>query len=272
VKSDANGMTIDELARRTRTTTRTLRLYQTKALLPPPRIIGRVGYYTDLHVNRLVIIERLQARGFSLAGIAELLKMWEEGKRLDELFGVEAKLTQPWNQEQPEDFTVEEFRQRWPQLGGHTEHLDQSVKLGLIEMLEDGRLRVMSPKNMSFGHELILRGVPIDVVMQQSASLREETQRMAQRFFDIFGTYILPKLVHGEPQEWLPRLADYSAELRPAVQEAILNMFARAMDERIDKMRAPRTGDVEEEVIADSEPHDPDPGAPPLKSAAGAER
>ena len=36
-------MTIDELARRAGTTTRNVRSYQTRGILPPPRMVGRVG-------------------------------------------------------------------------------------------------------------------------------------------------------------------------------------------------------------------------------------
>ncbi|MDP8987506.1 MAG: MerR family transcriptional regulator, partial [Actinomycetota bacterium] len=38
-------MTIDDLAREAGCTTRNIRSYQTLGLLPPPSIVGRVGYY-----------------------------------------------------------------------------------------------------------------------------------------------------------------------------------------------------------------------------------
>ena len=42
-------------------------------LLPPPERQGRVGLYGDRHVQRLQLISRLQRRGYSLAGIRDLL-------------------------------------------------------------------------------------------------------------------------------------------------------------------------------------------------------
>jgi DNA-binding transcriptional MerR regulator len=59
----ADDLTIDELARRAGTRTTTVRLYQTKGLLPPPEIRGRLGYYNAAHLARLRVIDRLQKRG-----------------------------------------------------------------------------------------------------------------------------------------------------------------------------------------------------------------
>jgi DNA-binding transcriptional MerR regulator len=236
VKADPNGMTIDELARRTRTTTRTLRLYQTKALLPPPRIVGRVGYYTEMHVNRLLLIERLQIRGFSLAGIAELLKMWEEGKGLDELFGFEAKLVQPWNEEEPEDYSTEEFEVRWPGLLANTALFERVCQLGVVEKLDDGVMRVMAPLMLRFGQDLVEKGVPIEVVMEELSLLRSDTRRIASRFVNLFRVHMLPNMVQGGPMEWLPRLANYAMQMRPAVRAVVLSVFAHAMDAELHGM------------------------------------
>src|SRR5919204_2454588 len=93
------GMTIDELARAAGTTSRNVRAYQTRGLLPPPRVSGRVGYYDEGHLARLRLIAQAQARGFSLAAIGELLRAWEEGRGISDLLGFEEALTAPWSDE-----------------------------------------------------------------------------------------------------------------------------------------------------------------------------
>ncbi|MBA2325629.1 MAG: MerR family transcriptional regulator, partial [Actinobacteria bacterium] len=55
------GVPIDELARRTGVTVRTIRAHQTAGLLPPPRVRGRTAYYGEEHARRLTAITRLQA-------------------------------------------------------------------------------------------------------------------------------------------------------------------------------------------------------------------
>src|SRR5262245_58628322 len=83
---------LDELARRAGVASTTVRLYQNKGLLAPPRLEGRTGWYNDSHLSRLRLIARLQGEGYSLAGIANLLAQWEQGRGLDAVVGVEAQL------------------------------------------------------------------------------------------------------------------------------------------------------------------------------------
>ena len=80
-------VTIDELAARTGVPTRTIREYQTLGLVPAPERRGRVGIYRSAHVHRLELIGRLQDRGYSLAGIGDLLTSWQEGHELTDLLG-----------------------------------------------------------------------------------------------------------------------------------------------------------------------------------------
>src|SRR4030095_16040316 len=68
-------MTIENLSLRSGATTRNIRAYQSRGLLPPPvsRRGARAAFYTAEHLARLRLVNRLQDRGFSLAGIADLL-------------------------------------------------------------------------------------------------------------------------------------------------------------------------------------------------------
>src|SRR5215212_9779594 len=67
------GVTIDELARRTRLTVRNIRAYQSRGLVPPPELRGRTGYYSEDHVARIELIRELD--------LDELQKSW--GERAD---------------------------------------------------------------------------------------------------------------------------------------------------------------------------------------------
>jgi DNA-binding transcriptional MerR regulator len=65
--------TIGELSEQVGMTVRNIRAYQARGLLPPPVVDGRVGFYTDLHRERLLMIRRLRAEGFNLVAISALL-------------------------------------------------------------------------------------------------------------------------------------------------------------------------------------------------------
>jgi DNA-binding transcriptional MerR regulator len=80
-------VTIDELARRAGETSRNVRAYQARGLLPRPRLAGRSGVYDDRHLERLSTIRRLQDRGFSLAAIGELLDARDRGATLADVLG-----------------------------------------------------------------------------------------------------------------------------------------------------------------------------------------
>ena len=64
---------VEELAAKAGLSVDTVRYYQAKGLLPPPTRAGRVGWYHEEHLDRLLEIRRLQSRGLTLAVIGRLL-------------------------------------------------------------------------------------------------------------------------------------------------------------------------------------------------------
>src|SRR5271166_2677326 len=66
-------MRVEQLSVRSGLSVDTIRYYQSKGLLDPPRRAGRVAWYDDGHVDRLDRIRTLQQRGFTLATIARLV-------------------------------------------------------------------------------------------------------------------------------------------------------------------------------------------------------
>ena len=69
----AEGMTVTELADAVGMTPRNIRAYQSKGLLFPPSISGRVAVYSGAHLARLELIASLQREGFTLAAIKRLI-------------------------------------------------------------------------------------------------------------------------------------------------------------------------------------------------------
>src|SRR5260370_39645871 len=86
--AEGAGLRIEAAAQLTGLTTRNIRAYQSLGLLPHPQLDGRVGRYDAAHVARLRAIGRLQAQGFSLAGIKVLFDAHDRGASLESLLGV----------------------------------------------------------------------------------------------------------------------------------------------------------------------------------------
>lgn len=83
--SNEAGLSIDEVSRLTNVPTSTIRYYQSRRLLDPPRRRGRQGIYSQAHLDRLDHIARLQDRGFSLAAIAEIVSAHRRGDTIGAL-------------------------------------------------------------------------------------------------------------------------------------------------------------------------------------------
>jgi DNA-binding transcriptional MerR regulator len=223
-------MTVDELARRAGTTTRNIRNYQTQGLLPPPRLVGRVGYYDEGHLGRLRLIAQLQQQGFSLAGIAELLRAWEQGRSLADLLGFEEVLTAPWTDEEPERMTVDELARMFPQANDDPSLAIRAIDLGLIVPQEDGNFLVPSPSLLRAGAELAAVGVPLAVTQDELAALKHDMARIAARLVGMFERYVWkPYCEAGMPAERLPEVTDALRRMRPLAATSVLATLAQAM-------------------------------------------
>ena len=170
------SMTIDELAQRTGMTVRNIRAHQSRGLVPPPEVRGRTGYYGDDHVARVELIQELQADGFNLESIRKLLDT--AGGSSAEVLNFSRTLRAPFEDEQPEILTEEEFAERW---GGRstTALMARTEKLGLLRDLGDGRYEILSPRLQRAGLELAELGVPPGVALDVVSQVR--TQRAAGR-------------------------------------------------------------------------------------------
>ena len=151
-------LTIDDLARRVQLPVRTIREYHTMRLLPPPERRGRLGLYGDRHIQRLRLITRLQRRGYSLAGIRDLLGAWESGTDLVTLLGVDE--SQAALDETPLFLTRTELFQRLPALDEAT--LGRASRIGLVRPYGEDHFGVRSPALLGLVADWVRLGVPLD--------------------------------------------------------------------------------------------------------------
>ncbi len=65
---------VEELAKASELPVDTIRFYQGKGLLPPPRRVGRVAVYDDRHLERLKRIRTLVGEGYTLALVRKIIE------------------------------------------------------------------------------------------------------------------------------------------------------------------------------------------------------
>lgn len=224
------GMTIDELARRAGTTSRNVRAYQERGLLPPPERSGRVGVYGDGHLARLRLIANLAERGFSLASMAVLLQAWEKGHSIEDLLEVEEAVTAD-DEAPPVVVTLDDLA---AQFGGpDDEATARAVELGLLELRQDG-IVVHTPDLLEIGAELVRLGIPVRAVVDEAGALLDDTTRIADRFVGLFTEHVVdPGLALGLNDEELRELAEKVRLARPLAARAVERALARAMVRRL---------------------------------------
>lgn len=232
---------LDELARRAGVASTTVRLYQTKGLLAPPRLEGRTGWYDDSHLSRLRLIARLQSEGHSLAGIATLLERWEQGRGLDAVIGVEAELDALLGEVHAVVIDPADLLARLPEGAMTPELMERAATLGLAQPTGDGRIRIADRRFLETGAALAHLGVPLDVVLDEWEALVSHTDEIARRFVALFETHLAPAdwqrgVDTGEARELAATLARLQAAARQVLVAALDASVARLGRDRLGQL------------------------------------
>lgn len=175
--------TVDQLGSLAALPVRTIREYQTIGLLPPPRRSGRIGLYGPSHLRRLQLVARLQDRGYSLAGIGDLLTAWRDGDAIGDVLGLEPD--QLVHVDEPgAPATLAQLTDLVPSLiPGRLEDL---AATGIVEACGPDRYCVPSPSLLQLGIDALAAGLAPDDVVSLFASLRDAADTAAEAVLDAF--------------------------------------------------------------------------------------
>lgn len=233
-------MTIEDLARKSGCTTRNIRNYQTRGLLPSPTVVARTGYYDEGHLARLRLIANLQSRGYSLAAIADLTRAWEDGKDVGHLLGFETALAEPWDGEQPERIPVQVMLERFPEAATDRTLIERAIRLGLV-VLEGDDVVVLHPRTLAIGADLVAAGVPLTVALDELDALVDDADRIAARFVLLFERHVWePFQAAGQLPDVLPDVTAALKRMRPLATRAVAAVVEAAMDQRVSDAIADR--------------------------------
>ena len=221
-------LTVDELAARVGVTVRNLRAYSARGLLPPPRMVGRTGYYGREHVARLLLVREMLAEGYSLSMIERTLASAPPTGSSATL-ALHRALLAPWLPPEPEVMTGAELAAR----AGVPEDsalVDRLVQLGLLERLDDKRLRVLDPALLTAGLQVMGLGVPPDDLIDAQTRVNQLVREIAQTYVRMFIESGWKALIDaGAAPEQLARAQDMVARLQPAAAQALLAAFRTEM-------------------------------------------
>jgi DNA-binding transcriptional MerR regulator len=175
---------IDDLAGLAGLPVRTIREYQTLGILHAPRRQGRVGLYGAGHLRRIQLIARLRDRGYSLAGIHDLLGSWRAGSDLGEVLGLEPD--QLVHVDEPGALaTLDQLRVALPEL--IPDQLAALEAIGIIERDPTGSFCIPSPSLLQLAVEATAAGLPVAGVIALLRSIQQAADSVADQVVQQIG-------------------------------------------------------------------------------------
>lgn len=224
---------IEDLARLSGATVRTIRAYQDRGLLPRPQRRGRANVYSDVHLVRLRQIADLLDRGYTLASVKELLEAWDAGRGLGGVLGLVAEVDGPWTDEEAVRISRAELDERF---GGAPDDaaVAEAVELGVLEQVpgDEDSFVVPSPQELAVAVELHAAGVPLSAISDHLRELRGQVEHIAARFLEFTTEHVFARYLGGPLHRTDADAAEAASlvrRLRPLAQQTVDAELARAM-------------------------------------------
>lgn len=230
---DADGaeLTIEQLAHATGMTVRNIRAHQSRGLLPPPEVRARTGYYGPDHVARLQLIQDMQADGFNLSAIKQLVEGTDGAA--NELLGLRRALTTPFEAETPEVLTGEDLVERF---GDRDERsLQKAERLGLLRPLGGDRWEAPSPALIRAAEEVMAQGASLRTALAVVEQMKRHCEGVARSFVRLFLDEVWgPFQEAGYPEDRWSEVVESIDRLRPLASEALLATFGLTMTQAVE--------------------------------------
>lgn len=230
IKSAGDTLTIEQLTGQTGTSTRNIRAYQSLGMLAGPRVVGRRGHYDQTHVDRLLLIRKLQQRGYKLAAIRTLLESWQAGSGEAAVEELQAAVAAPMIADAARRMTRAEVDAVIGMMTQDPALLKRAIALDLITP-EGNEWLVRSPQLLATARELHDLGLSPTAILDELETLHEDGERIAARMRQIFQTVIFePFARDGFPAERLPAITSAVTRLRAVSVRAITAVFNLAIE------------------------------------------
>jgi hypothetical protein len=141
-----------------------------------------VGVPDQTHLDRLVLIERLQAKGYSLAAILDVIEQPATGiERL-----VDAAL--PTMADHGVTMSLVELVEKMPSTDFSLEMLQRTSALGLLE-INGTEVTVRQPAFLDAGRALSSLNIPTSVILDAYESLQSNVVSIANEFARVFDSH-----------------------------------------------------------------------------------
>ena len=226
-----DALTVDQLAERVGMTVRNVRAYAARGLLPSPRLVGRTGFYGTQHVARLTLVRQLLAQGYTLAAVQKAVESEPQTSSAGSI-ALHQALMAPWlpDETQETDLDALAARSGAPDSEGVAEVVEALAAMGVVERIDDQRLRVLNAGLLDAGVRGVRLGLPAGALVQAQRQVVELVEQAAQIYVDMFRSTVWePFQDAGLPPEGWPGIQAVVEGLEPVASQALLASFRSAM-------------------------------------------
>jgi DNA-binding transcriptional MerR regulator len=243
---------IDDLARLAGTTTRNIRVYRDRGLLPPPLRVGRIALFNDTHLTRLRLITSMLDRGYNIAHVREMLSAWEEGKNLGDVLGLETAIVGTWTTEKPETMPLVDAKR----LVDDPRAFERLVALQLIRV-EGAQATVTRPKLVEAFNEIRGYGVKFDKLIDLHEQIVPEIDKISDLLVRAGAEHVMDRIKPGEPlppDAEIAELITMLVRFRTQAVATVTATLAASIESNIESLVSRILGDYLEQSGA-SEPY-----------------
>ena len=173
---------MEELAARVGIAVDTVRYYQARGLLPPPRREGRVAWYGDRHLEQLRRVRELARQGFKLAQIERLL---ERGEGDEALLGALVEEHVGGRTFTRAELAAEADVPQALLSGAESAGLIQALQVGDQERFTEADLQMARA-----GLELLNAGLPIPALLELAQDHARAIESITERAIDLFDDHV----------------------------------------------------------------------------------
>ena len=236
---------IDDLARLAGTTTRNIRVYRDRGLLPPPLRVGRIALFNDTHLTRLRLITSMLDRGYNIAHVREMLSAWEEGKNLGDVLGLESAIVGTWTTEKAATMPLAEAER----LINDAKAFDRLVGLQVIR-IDGAQATITRPKLIDAFKEIRGYGVSMEKLIDLHEHIVPLVDQISEMLVRAGAEHVADRI---KPREALPAdteiaelitmlvrfrsqaVASVTATLASSIEATIESLVSRILAEYLER-------------------------------------
>jgi DNA-binding transcriptional MerR regulator len=236
---------IDDLARLAGTTTRNIRVYRDRGLLPPPFRVGRIALFNDTHLTRLRLITSMLDRGYNIAHVREMLSAWEEGKNLGDVLGLESAIVGTWTTEKAATMPLAEAER----LINDAKAFDRLVGLQVIR-IDGAQATITRPKLIDAFKEIRGYGVSMEKLIDLHEHIVPLVDQISEMLVRAGAEHVADRI---KPREALPAdteiaelitmlvrfrsqaVASVTATLASSIESTIESLVSRILAEYLER-------------------------------------